>query len=361
MRFNLFNGLVSVAGQLAFTSLYVESFGIHYAYANILAIASCSMVTFAVCDRLVFEIGATTPARRAAPSPHSRHTASRISQGRRRAIGGSVVFATVIAMAAHAEAAELTPHTLAAWFAYVDATEQRIAAEQVSNRGFLLLDFDEEADRMREALRRGDVLVSRGETRDSADAVIDVPKGAIHHWRGGIFIPGVSLDDVLGRAQQPSASRELQDDVLEARVLEQRADGSRMFLKLRRTKIVTVHYNTEHDIRYVRHDGLRASSRSVATKIAELMHTGTPREEEKPVGNDRGFLWRLNSYWRYEQVEGGVIVECESVSLSRSVPFTLRWLVTPLILAAARESMERTLITLRTRTRSGQASRSSMR
>jgi len=35
------------------------------------------------------------------------------------------------------------------------------------------------------------------------------------------------------------------------------------------------------------------------------------------VGDDRGFLWRLNAYWRYEQVAGGVIAECESITLSR--------------------------------------------
>ncbi len=45
-------------------------------------------------------------------------------------------------------------------------------------------------------------------------------------------------------------------------------------------------------------------------------------KREKPEGKDRGFLWRLNSYWRYQQVDGGVLVECESLTLSReSRPF----------------------------------------
>jgi hypothetical protein len=75
----------------------------------------------------------------------------------------------------------------------------------------------------------------------------------------------------------------------------------------------------------------------------------TPDERELPPGEDRGFLWRLNAYWRYEEVAGGVIAECESISLSREVPSFLRYLISPLVESTARESMERTLVTLRAR------------
>lgn len=102
-------------------------------------------------------------------------------------------------------------------------------------------------------------------------------------------------------------------------------------------------------MRYSRHASRRASSRSVATKIAELTDVGSPAEREHPVGRDRGFLWRLNSYWRYEEVDDGVIVECESVTLSRSIPAVIRWMIMPMIKGAARESMERTLSSMKTR------------
>jgi hypothetical protein len=74
---------------------------------------------------------------------------------------------------------------------------------------------------------------------------------------------------------------------------------------------------------------------------------GAPDARERPAGQDRGFLWRLNSYWRYEQVEGGVIVELESLTLSRDVPMGLRLVVEPLIDRVARESVDRTLDNLR--------------
>jgi hypothetical protein len=118
-------------------------------------------------------------------------------------------------------------------------------------------------------------------------------------------------------------------------------------MKLRRESIITVTYNTEHDVRYKRLSPTLASSRSVATKIAELDEAGTKQEREKPVGQDHGFLWRLNAYWRYQQVDGGVIVECESASLSRGVPMLLRPFVTGTVERIARESLQKTLESLR--------------
>jgi hypothetical protein len=123
----------------------------------------------------------------------------------------------------------------------------------------------------------------------------------------------------------------------------------RLYLKLRRSKLVSVVYNTEHEIRYRRQVEGRAWSSSKAVRIRELENPGSPGERERPEGSDRGFLWRLNSYWRYQQVDGGVIVECESISLSRSVPPALEPLVRPLVDMVARESMERTLESLRGR------------
>ena len=107
------------------------------------------------------------------------------------------------------------------------------------------------------------------------------------------------------------------------------------------------HYNTDHDVVYRRHDATRASSRSTATRIAELEHAGTPREREKPSDQDRDYLWRLNSYWRFQQTPDGVLVECESVSLSRGIPWGLGVIVGPFVRSVPRDSLERTLLDMR--------------
>jgi hypothetical protein len=176
-----------------------------------------------------------------------------------------------------------------------------------------------------------------------------VPDGGIHHWAGAVFIPGVTLDHVL-RYLNDRAGRESEafDDVVSSKLIARDGDRLNIYMKLRRENVIVVTYNTEHTVEYRRLGDARASGRSVATKIAELDNAGTAQEREKPAGNDHGFLWRLNAYWRYEQMNGGVLIECESVSLSRDVPFGLGWLVNPKVEGIAKESLQKTLVSLRT-------------
>jgi hypothetical protein len=259
--------------------------------------------------------------------------------------------------ATSALAAELTPRTVEAWERYAEATEQRIARELASDRGFLVRDFDPDAARTSRQLLSGDIEVEEMRSLDASGVSIDVPKGLIHHWRGAVFIPGASVEEILRRVSDPEAEDLAQQDVLESRVLERHPDSLRLFLKLHRKQFVTAVYNTEHAVRFTTHGKGRASSRSISTRIAEVDEAQTPDEREKPVGDDRGFLWRLNSYWRYQQVDGGVIVECESISLSRSIPGVLRVMVRPLINSTASGSMTRTLSSMRDRYRTPDATR----
>src|ERR1700676_5632917 len=42
-------------------------------------------------------------------------------------------------------------------------------------------------------------------------------------------------------------------------------------------------------------------------------------------------MWRLYTYWRIEEKDGGVYVQNESVSLTRTVPVLLAFIVNPLV------------------------------
>ena len=252
-------------------------------------------------------------------------------------------------VAAGGEAAELQPQTVAAWNRYVEATELRIAAELENERldRFLVRDFGDGAAEARREVLAGRIRIDRLETRDADGERIRVPKGAIHHWLGSALIPDVTLEEVLHALLYAVDPQELQDDVIESRVLARPGeDRLELFLKLRRKQVVTVHFNSEHSAAYTRHRPGLASSRSAATRIAELDGAGTPGEREKPVGRDRGFLWRLNTYWRYLEVDEGVVFEVESISLSRGIPRLLRWMVSPLINRTARDVMTQTLVSM---------------
>jgi hypothetical protein len=250
-------------------------------------------------------------------------------------------------LAVDTRAATLTAEALRAWEAYVAATEARIASELAqSGERFLAQDFDQAGKAERTRAMTGELALAEMKTLDSSGHPLRVAGATIVHWRGTVLVPGVDLDRLMARAQHPSESGPFPSDILALRVLDRRPDGLTMFIKMTRTKVVTVTYNTEHAVSYTRLGAARASSRSVATRIAEIERT-TSGERERPQTDDHGFLWRLNSYWRYERVPGGVLVEVESLSLSRPMPMGLGTLAWPLVRNIARESMERTLLAFR--------------
>jgi hypothetical protein len=161
-------------------------------------------------------------------------------------------------------------------------------------------------------------------------AMIDIPGGTIYHSSGSTLIRGATVDRLVQALMYPGTPPP-QEDVLESRVLARTDNSLRVYLKLARTAVVTVVYDTEHQVTFTRHSPDVATSRSVSTRIAES------------GGGDRGFLWRLNSYWRYTQVGGDVRVDLESLSLSRAVPRVARPVARPIIDRIARESLSRTL------------------
>lgn len=239
--------------------------------------------------------------------------------------------------------AHLRPATLEGWTRYVEAVERRRAGELDRSDRFLTMDFGASEDRR--VAMTGALVVSRMDARDAAGVEIEIADGMVHHWRGAVLLRGASLDTLMRRLQTepPPPSPE----VLRASVLARGSAFLKVHLRLKRTKIVTVVYDTEHDVTFTRHGDRRAASRSVASRIVEIEDPGTPQERPLADGDDSGFLWRLNAYWRYEAVPGGVLAECESISLSRAIPFGLGVVAGPIIRSTAKESMERTLESLR--------------
>ena len=251
------------------------------------------------------------------------------------------------AVSSDALAAELQTQPIEAFERYVQITEARIASELESDEGFLVQDHLEpqEAASLHRALSSGGVYAMKLKSRLENGASITIPKGMVHHWLGSVFVRGVTVNDLVAWLQNYDAHERYFDEVESSRLVahDEGLERFDIFLRLKRKKVVTVYYNTEHRVDYRRHGPRRVSSASYATRIAELVDAGTPAERERVVGNDRGFLWRLNSYWRFQEVPGGVIVECESVSLSRGVPGAVRWLVGSYLDSVPRESLEATL------------------
>ena len=245
--------------------------------------------------------------------------------------------------------AELRANTLAAFDRYVKLTEARNQEEL--ERGTNLLWIDEwprtEREEAYAALERGEVKMRKIQTLDGGKQIA-CPGGIIHHWEGLVFIPGARLDDVLGILKDyDKHSVFYAPDVERSKIESRNGDYFRVFLRFRRHKVITVVLDTEHDIEYFRDGPERAHSRSSALRIAEVENPGKPDEREKPPGQDGGFLWRMETWWRMVERNGGVYVQSEVVSLTRDVPVLLRWMIEPFVTSIPRETLTATLVATR--------------
>jgi hypothetical protein len=230
-------------------------------------------------------------------------------------------------------ASQLKPEAIASFDRYIQSRESRMDGTVASESNFLWIDGFAQPDRIRAntELRAGRVVVDRSETGDSPDG-FHIRGGLIHDWIGIIFIPSVSLIQTLALVQDyDHAAQNYSPEVERSRLLSRSGDNFRVFLRLKRTEMLTTVFDTEYDIRYVTVDSNRTYSRSHSTRIAEVADPDTSHEHEKPVGDDNGFLWRLYSYWRFEQADGGVYIQCEAISLTRDIPSGFAWMIRPFI------------------------------
>lgn len=249
-------------------------------------------------------------------------------------------------LAGPAAAADLQPKTVAAFDRYVKLTETGIDAP---GGKALWIDTlpDPRAKEIGELLRAGNVVVERLLTKDGARD-IDIPNGLVHHWVGTVFVPGARLQDAVALLQDYDRHAEVYAPAVQrSKRLSQDGDRFTAFLRFYQKKVIAVVVNSEHEASFIRRAPGEVRSRIRSTRIAEVEGPGTPAERERPVGRDGGYLWRLNTYWRFVERDGGVYIQCESVTLTRSIPIGLGWLVGPFVTSVPRESLEFTLDTTR--------------
>ena len=225
-------------------------------------------------------------------------------------------------------AGDLKPQTSEAFDRYIRQTEQRLDERKT------FLWADESPDRARR-VKAGEVVVEP----TGAKPEIAVPNGLIHDWVGSVFLPGVSLERTLALVRDYDRHKEYyKPEVVDSRVLSHDGNDYRIYLRLLKKQILTVVLDTEHEVHYTQVDSKRWRSNSRTTKIAEL-DNGRPLAP----GTGHGFLWRLNTYWRFEERDGGTWVECQAVSLTRDIPTGLGWLIDPIIRKLPKESLANTL------------------
>jgi hypothetical protein len=257
----------------------------------------------------------------------------------------AVAVVLIGALATQAAAAELRPSTVTAFEQYQRAAEAAIAADLVRPDRFVRALRGRDAQRrdIDAQLRRGEVVVERLKVGTDGGAIA-VPGGLVHHWMGTAFVPGTHVDAAVSLLQDYDRHAQFfRPNVVRSKTLERDGDQFRVFLRFFFKKVIAVTVNTESIALFTRYGADRVSSTIRSTRIAEVEDAETPREHERPVGRDGGYLWRLNTYWRFLERDGGTYVECESLTLTRGVPVGFGWLIGPFVTSVPRETVALTL------------------
>jgi hypothetical protein len=246
-------------------------------------------------------------------------------------------------------AAELKPEAVAAFERYASAAEAAIAADiEDPNRFLRILHADPAARQtVEEELRTGQVAVARLQTTEHGKR-IEIPDGLVHHWLGAVFLRGVPIADAVALMQDYDRHAEVfRPAIAQSKTLERDGDRFHVFLRFSMKKVITVVVNTESTAEFRRLATDRVVSAIRSTRVQELEAPGTPQEREKPIGHDGGFLWRLNSYWRFLERDGGTYIECETLTLTRRIPVGFGWIIGPFVTSLPRELLASTLQTTR--------------
>lgn len=229
-------------------------------------------------------------------------------------------------------AAELRKETVDAFDRYVADLEARLEPRWHGS-GFLWSDSLPQRDQ----LARGATLIEPARGNGNTE----IKGGMIQDWAGAIFIPSANLPSVLAVVQDyPHHNEIYKPEIASALVRSHTGNDFTVYMRIVKSKLfLSDVLNTEHEIHFVPIDSKRVYSRAYSTRIAEVSEPGKPNERELPVGKDRGLMWRMYGYWFFEERNGGVVVECESVTLTRDVPFAMGKLLSPIVHGLPAESL----------------------
>ena len=290
VRFQLRNGVISVASNAVLTFAFHEFMKLPVLAANLAAILITALLNFRTARFWVFRV----------------------------VLMGTLLTATLDAAVFRTS---LQRATIAAWNDYIE----RFESISLASRPML------------DPTGNQPLLVDMNPNGGG------LPDGYIHHWIGAMRIPNVTVAQVRSVIEDyshwqkiyapdvklASATRVARDGDPEydLRMISEQSDGPLHFAFDMHFR---VQFRQAGDFQF-------AESRSSLIRESEGGHA--PYTDLLPEGKDHGILWRLNTYWRLKQAGTSTYAECQVISLSRKPLFG----TTGHVKARARASLRSTL------------------
>jgi len=233
----------------------------------------------------------------------------------------------------------LKPRTLQAFEEYIRAAEGGMEPSLSGRAAFLWSDLNLQRAQQ---VRQGQIVAQLWQ----GESPVKIPNGLIHDWVGAAFAPEASVEQVLAMVQNYDDHKNIYTpEVIDSKLISRDGNDFKIFLRLLKKKIITVVLDTDHDVHYSTVEAQRWICRSYTTRIAEVEDAGTDKERVLAPDTGYGFLWRLYSYWKFDEKKSGdgVYIECRAISLTRDIPLGLGWVIEPIVRKLPQESLIHTL------------------
>jgi hypothetical protein len=236
-----------------------------------------------------------------------------------------------------ANVVQLKARTLKGFEEYIREAEDGMQPSLDGKSAFLWSDGNHERA---QHVRQGKIVAQLW----SGDGPVKVPNGLIHDWTGAAFVPRATTEQALTLVQNYDNHKNIyKPEVIDSKLISREGNDFRIFLRLLKKKVITVVLDTDHDVHYSEINAGRWFCRSYTTRIAEVEDVGTAKERVIEPDTGYGFLWRLYSYWKFDEKSGGVYIECRAISLTRDIPYGLGWIIEPIVRKLPQESLVHTL------------------
>lgn len=172
----------------------------------------------------------------------------------------------------------------------------------------------------------------------------EVSGALLHDWRGTFFVPGATAGQMLTLLRDYNHfARYYAPEVVASHVLADHGKFTLIDIRFKKHVVITVVLEAEYQVEAALIGRNRGYSWSRSRHIWQIDEPGTLKERRRAENDGDGFLWHLNSYWNFIQWRGGLLIECEAVSLTRDVPAGFGWVVTPIVEDLPRNSLQFTL------------------
>lgn len=244
----------------------------------------------------------------------------------------------LIAVGRPLHAAELRADTVTAWNTYLENADLGVQERVAGRKPFLWVD---ESPERAARVRHGEVVVAP--VAEHGTEI--VPHGLIHDWIGAIFIPGATRDSLAAVVRDYDNYERIYRPVVTSSKMLACTENSQEFQMVWQRKVLFVSAAMQGD--YQAHDVIldehREYSLAEAMEIREIEGYGHPEERLLPPDTGNGFIWRIRSFARYQERDGGVYLELEATALTRDIPASVAWFVKPVVNHLSINSLTTTL------------------